>query len=130
MDASERAARQRLSVLELAVQLGNAAEACRRRGMEGQAGLVHHHPEDPQRPRSRHALRSLAGAGGPPHAFGAGGDRLRGATVGRVSLRLHRGGRSHATRKRLFDMRDLDQWIDSLKAGVASTNDDIPRKLA
>jgi hypothetical protein len=31
MDAPEKVARQRLSVLELAEQLGNAAEACRRR---------------------------------------------------------------------------------------------------
>ena len=34
MDAPEKVARQRLSVLELAEQLGNAAEACRRRGMD------------------------------------------------------------------------------------------------
>ena len=33
MDAPEKVARQRLSVLELAEQLGNAAGACRRRGM-------------------------------------------------------------------------------------------------
>jgi len=34
MDASEKIARQRLSVLELAEQLGNISEACRRRGMD------------------------------------------------------------------------------------------------
>ena len=34
MDATEKVARQRLSVLELAEQLGNAAEARRRRGMD------------------------------------------------------------------------------------------------
>jgi len=34
MDAPEKVARQRLSVFELAEQLGNAAEACRRRGMD------------------------------------------------------------------------------------------------
>lgn len=33
-DAATKLARQRLSVLELAAQLGNAAEACRRRGMD------------------------------------------------------------------------------------------------
>ena len=33
-DAAAKLARQRLSVLELAAQLGNAAEACRRRGMD------------------------------------------------------------------------------------------------
>jgi transposase InsO family protein len=34
MDATEKVARQRLSVLQLAEALGNAAEACRRRGMD------------------------------------------------------------------------------------------------
>jgi len=34
MDASEKIARNRLSVLELAEQLGNISEACRRRGMD------------------------------------------------------------------------------------------------
>jgi transposase InsO family protein len=34
MDAETKIARQRLSVLELAQKLGNAAEACRRRGMD------------------------------------------------------------------------------------------------
>jgi transposase len=34
MDASEKIARQRLSVLELAEQLGNISEACRRCGMD------------------------------------------------------------------------------------------------
>jgi len=34
MDASEKIARHRLSVLELAEQLGNISEACRRRGMD------------------------------------------------------------------------------------------------
>jgi transposase InsO family protein len=34
MDAQSKVARQRLSVLELAAKLGNAAEACRRRGMD------------------------------------------------------------------------------------------------
>jgi hypothetical protein len=33
-DAATKVARQRLSVLELAARLGNAAEACRRRGMD------------------------------------------------------------------------------------------------
>lgn len=33
-DASSKLARQRLSVIELAARLGNAAEACRRRGMD------------------------------------------------------------------------------------------------
>ena len=33
MNAEEKVARQRLSVLELAEALGNASEACRRRGM-------------------------------------------------------------------------------------------------
>lgn len=33
-DPATKLARQRLSVLELAAQLGNAAEACRRRGMD------------------------------------------------------------------------------------------------
>ena len=32
--------------------------------------------------------------------------------------------------KRLFDMQDLDQWIDNLKGGVANTYEDILRKLA
>ena len=34
MDAETKVARQRLSVLDLAARLGNAAEACRRRGMD------------------------------------------------------------------------------------------------
>lgn len=34
MDAETKVARQRLSVLELAARLGNAAEACRRRGVD------------------------------------------------------------------------------------------------
>ena len=34
MDAATKVARQRLSVLQLAEALGNAAEACRRRGMD------------------------------------------------------------------------------------------------
>jgi transposase-like protein len=34
MDAETKVARQRLSVLQLAEVLGNAAEACRRRGMD------------------------------------------------------------------------------------------------
>lgn len=34
MDASTKVAKQRLSVLQLAEELGNAAEACRRRGMD------------------------------------------------------------------------------------------------
>ncbi len=34
MDAHTKVARQRLSVLQLAEELGNAAEACRRRGMD------------------------------------------------------------------------------------------------
>jgi hypothetical protein len=34
MDASVKIAKQRLSVLELAEQLGNVTEACRRRGMD------------------------------------------------------------------------------------------------
>jgi transposase len=34
MDASEKIARHRLGVLELAEQLGNISEACRRRGMD------------------------------------------------------------------------------------------------
>jgi len=34
MDASEKVAKQRLSVLELAERLGNVTEACRRRGMD------------------------------------------------------------------------------------------------
>lgn len=34
MDDPEKVARQRLSVLELAEQLGNSWEACRRRGMD------------------------------------------------------------------------------------------------
>jgi hypothetical protein len=34
MDAPDKVAHQRLSVLELAKQLGNAAEACHRRGMD------------------------------------------------------------------------------------------------
>jgi hypothetical protein len=33
-DAATKVARQRLSVLELAARLGNAAEVCRRRGMD------------------------------------------------------------------------------------------------
>jgi hypothetical protein len=33
-DAATKLARQRMSVLELAAELGNAAEACRRRGMD------------------------------------------------------------------------------------------------
>lgn len=45
-DAASKVARQRLSVLELARELGNVAEACRQRGMDrtsaisgGNAGL-------------------------------------------------------------------------------------------
>ncbi|MCX8013577.1 MAG: helix-turn-helix domain-containing protein, partial [Rectinema sp.] len=34
MEASEKVAKQRLSVLELAERLGNVTEACRRRGMD------------------------------------------------------------------------------------------------
>jgi hypothetical protein len=34
MDAEAKVAKQRLSVLDLAARLGNAAEACRRRGMD------------------------------------------------------------------------------------------------
>lgn len=34
MDAGTKAAKQRLSVLDLVARLGNAAEACRRRGMD------------------------------------------------------------------------------------------------
>ncbi|MCC7015582.1 MAG: IS481 family transposase [Rhodospirillales bacterium] len=34
MDAATKVARQRMSVLDLAAKLGNAAEACRRRGMD------------------------------------------------------------------------------------------------
>ncbi len=34
MDAETKVAKQRLSVLDLAARLGNAAEACRRRGMD------------------------------------------------------------------------------------------------
>jgi hypothetical protein len=34
MDAAAKVAKQRLSVLDLAARLGNAAEACRRRGMD------------------------------------------------------------------------------------------------
>ncbi len=34
MEASEKVEKQRLSVLELAEQLGNITEACRRRGMD------------------------------------------------------------------------------------------------
>jgi hypothetical protein len=33
-DAATKLARQRLSVLELAAELGSVAEACRRRGMD------------------------------------------------------------------------------------------------
>lgn len=33
-DPATKVARQRLSVLDLAARLGNAAEACRRRGMD------------------------------------------------------------------------------------------------
>ncbi|MDX3975802.1 hypothetical protein [Shinella sp.] len=31
---------------------------------------------------------------------------------------------------RLYDMRDLDNWIDGLKAGGGDSDDDILRKLS